>query len=49
MHRGRVGGDHLTLETGAGIVKIDIDGDLITMTQVAPVFGPEVPKEIVAA
>lgn len=49
MHRGRVTGDHLTLETGAGIVSIDIDGDLITMTQIAPTFGPEVPKEIVAA
>ncbi len=49
MHRGRVTGDHLTLETGAGIVSVDIDGDLITMTQIAPTFGPEVPKEIVAA
>ena len=38
-----------TLETLAGIVAVDVSGDLITMTQVAPVFGKEVPAETVAA
>lgn len=49
MHRGWVTGDSMTLETGAGIVQIEIDGDVITMTQVAPTFGPEVPRELAAA
>ncbi len=37
--RGLVKGDSLVLETGAGLVRIVLDGDLIEMTQVAPVFG----------
>jgi PhzF family phenazine biosynthesis protein len=48
LHRGMIGEGALTLETGAGIVAIDVVGDLITMTQVAPEFGVEVPAEIVA-
>ncbi len=37
--RGLIAGDQMTLETGAGLVKISITGDLIEMTQVAPKFG----------
>lgn len=40
--RGLIAGDRLVLETGAGLVTVELDGDLIEMTQVAPVFGPEV-------
>lgn len=47
-HRDKIGEGKLTLETGAGIVKINVEGDLITMTQVAPTFGAEVPSDIVA-
>lgn len=54
LDRGLVEGDHLTLETGAGTLPIEIDrtGDgpaRITMTQVAPDFGPDVPRDLVAA
>jgi PhzF family phenazine biosynthesis protein len=53
ISRGLVQGDTLTLETGAGIVPIEItlNGSgppEITMTQVAPEFGPVVPREMVA-
>lgn len=37
--RGLIAGDRLVLETGAGLVEIELDGDLIEMTQVAPEFG----------
>ncbi|WP_424985347.1 PhzF family phenazine biosynthesis protein [Microbulbifer sp. S227A] len=37
--RGMVDGDRLRLETGAGVVEVVLDGDLIEMTQVAPTFG----------
>ena len=37
--RGLIDGDSLTLETGAGLVPIRLDGDRIVMTQVAPQFG----------
>lgn len=47
--RGLIAGDTLTLETGAGIVDIRLDGDRIEMTQVAPEFGPRVAPELVAA
>ncbi|MEX0349014.1 MAG: PhzF family phenazine biosynthesis protein [Paracoccaceae bacterium] len=47
--RGLVTKDEMTLETGAGIVSVRVNGDLIEMTQVAPEFGVEVPKETVAA
>ncbi|MFY2825695.1 PhzF family phenazine biosynthesis protein [Ruegeria sp. MALMAid1280] len=42
-------GDALTLETGAGIVSIRLNGDEIEMTQVAPQFGSAVPADMVAA
>ncbi len=47
--RGLISGETLTLETGAGIVPIRLDGDEIEMTQVAPQFGAHVPAELVAA
>jgi len=37
--RGLVSGHRLVLETGAGLVEVTLDGDLIEMTQVAPEFG----------
>lgn len=46
--RGLVTGDSLTLETGAGVVAIRLDGDLIEMTQVAPRFGVEVDPALAA-
>ncbi|WP_424978578.1 PhzF family phenazine biosynthesis protein [Leisingera sp. S232] len=47
--RGLIAGDSITLETGAGIVPVRLDGDLIEMTQVAPEFGPFANPELVAA
>lgn len=49
LHRGKIGEGPLTLETGAGLVAVDVADGLITMTQVAPQYGAEVPAEIVAA
>ncbi|WP_170783817.1 PhzF family phenazine biosynthesis protein [Ruegeria lacuscaerulensis] len=46
--RGLFQGDALTLETGAGIVDIRLNGDEIEMTQIAPQFGAQVPVELVA-
>ncbi len=46
--RGMVTGDTLTLETGAGIVSIRLDGDEIEMTQIAPEFRAVVPADLVA-
>lgn len=51
--RGRVAGGRVVLETGAGLVPVELGADddggrLITMTQARPVFGPAVPAEIVA-
>ncbi len=47
--RGLVEGGSLTLETGAGLVAIRLDGDEIEMTQVAPEFGAHVPADLVAS
>lgn len=52
--RGLTRGRDLVLETGAGLVAVEIDdahGDapLVTMTQVAPEFGPDLPRDLVAA
>ncbi len=47
--RGMFNGDALTLETGAGVVAIKLNGDEIEMTTVAPQFGVEVPADMVAA
>ena len=46
--RGLIDGDTLTLETGAGVVPIRLEGDLIEMTQVAPSFGASVDPALVA-
>jgi len=46
--RGMVAGGRVTLETGAGIVPVEVADGRITMTQPAPVFGEEVPEGIVA-
>ncbi|MCA0929143.1 PhzF family phenazine biosynthesis protein [Ruegeria profundi] len=47
--RGLITGDTLTLETGAGLVSICLNGDEIEMTQVAPQFGKVIPAGTVAA
>lgn len=47
--RGLIAGTSITLETGAGIVPVTLDGDLIEMTQVAPEFGPYADPALVAA
>ncbi|MBK0328223.1 PhzF family phenazine biosynthesis protein [Rhodobacteraceae bacterium F11138] len=39
--RGLFQGNSLTLETGAGLVAVELDGDLIEMTQSAPEFGAQ--------
>ena len=49
VHRGLVSGDTLSLEAGAGLVAVTVEGDVITMTQQVPSFGPRVPAELVAA
>ena len=48
-HRGIASEGTTTLETGAGIVSVDVKGDMITMTQIAPEFWQEVPVPLVAA
>ena len=47
-HRGLIGEGPLRLETGAGVVDVDVRGAQIVMTQIAPVFGVEVPVDLVA-
>lgn len=47
--RGLVAGDHVTLETGAGIVPVSLHGDLIEMTQIAPQFGAYADPALAAA
>jgi PhzF family phenazine biosynthesis protein len=48
--RGQASAGRLTFETGAGIVPVDLAPDgTVTMTQAAPVFGPELPAAEVAA
>lgn len=47
--RGMFEGDSLVLETGAGLVQVTLEGDLIEMTQVAPDFGPTADPVLVAA
>jgi PhzF family phenazine biosynthesis protein len=53
VRRGLTRGCDLVLETGVGLVPVTIDASgavaRITMTQVAPQFGPEVPRDLVAA
>ena len=46
--RGLIDGDRVTLETGAGIVPVKLDGDRIEMTQARPEFGMQVDPALVA-
>lgn len=48
-HRGLIGDGPLTLETGAGVVPVEVAGTQVSMIQIAPEFGMHVPAEIVAA
>lgn len=52
LHREKVSSNKLTLETGAGIVGIEIDTSFdrprVTMTQVAPTFGAVLEKSVIA-
>ncbi|THH37003.1 PhzF family phenazine biosynthesis protein [Aliishimia ponticola] len=46
--RGLIEDGPLTLETLAGIVPVTVKGDAVSMVQIAPEFGRDVPAEIVA-
>lgn len=48
-HRGLIKDGPLVLETLAGLVPVTVQGNQVRMTQIAPVFGPKVAPEIVAA
>lgn len=47
--RGMIGDGPLVLETGAGLVPVEVCGDHVTMTQKAPVFGAVADAALVAA
>lgn len=47
--RGLFEGSRIVLETGAGLVPVAVDGDLIAMDQIAPIFGLNPDPELVAA
>ncbi|WP_298973866.1 PhzF family phenazine biosynthesis protein [uncultured Roseobacter sp.] len=47
--RGLVTDGPLTLETQAGVIPVEVTGDHVKMTQIAPTFGPTVPADVVAA
>jgi PhzF family phenazine biosynthesis protein len=47
--RGMIADGNLVLETAAGLVPVEVHGDLVTMTQIAPTFGPLVDPVLVAA
>jgi len=48
-HRKLIADGALRLETGAGIVPVDVSGNTVKMTQIAPVFGDRVDASVVAA
>ena len=49
MHRGLLPGRKITVETHAGIVPLEVlDDGQISMTQIAPEFGANVPAQLVA-
>ncbi len=48
-HRGLIGDGALTLETGAGVIPVEVAGGRVSMVQTAPEFGAVVPAEVVAA
>jgi PhzF family phenazine biosynthesis protein len=47
--RGIVADGPLVIETGAGLVPVEVRGTHVTMTQIAPVFGRPVDPSLVAA
>lgn len=47
--RGLIADGPLVLETAAGLVPVEVNGDQVTMTQLAPVFGAQVDPALVAA
>ncbi|WP_298858074.1 PhzF family phenazine biosynthesis protein [uncultured Sulfitobacter sp.] len=47
--RGMIADGRLVLETGAGLVPVEVLGDRVTMTQIAPEFGEVVDAGLVAA
>lgn len=48
--RGLVAPGKITVETGAGVLPVEISADgWIAMTQIRPEFGPDLPAEMVAA
>ena len=47
--RGLISDGALTLETGAGIIPVEVDGGHVKMTQIAPNFGAKVPAGLVAS
>lgn len=47
--RGMIAGNRITLETGAGVVPVALEGDRIVMQQVAPEFGLAPDLALVAA
>ncbi|MEM8576797.1 MAG: PhzF family phenazine biosynthesis protein [Pseudomonadota bacterium] len=47
-HRGLIGDGDLTLETGAGLVPVRVDGLRVTMRQIAPTFGATLDPALVA-
>ncbi|WP_297773641.1 PhzF family phenazine biosynthesis protein [uncultured Roseovarius sp.] len=52
FQRGYVTGPRMVLETGGGLISVEIEdapAPRVTMTQVAPQFGPVAPPELVAA
>ncbi|KJS40718.1 MAG: phenazine biosynthesis protein PhzF [Roseovarius sp. BRH_c41] len=52
VRRGVVIGPRMVLETGAGLISVEVeDGPAprVTMTQIAPELGPELPPDLIAA
>lgn len=47
--RGLIGDGPLVLETAAGLVPVTVDGTRVSMTQIAPTFGAQPDKAVVAA
>lgn len=47
--RGMITDGPLVLETAAGLVPVQVDGDAVTMTQIAPIFGAQPDPALVAA
>lgn len=48
-NRGLINDGPLVLETGAGLVHVTVQGAQVSMTQIAPVFGVQPDKALVAA